>query len=131
MRRRVVLHLLSGREVVFAGAPRRGAQRSLPDPTGQGAVAHVETIVGQQFLDADHVATGPLEGGLQPGQCRLVAGSRLVNGSAWLTQDAPHGVTRQGEQAADLAQAVPLCLQGVHRVTDLGRGHARHLSGSR
>ena len=39
MRRGVVLHLLAGREVVFAGAPRRAAQVGLPDPTGQGAVA--------------------------------------------------------------------------------------------
>jgi hypothetical protein len=26
---------------------------------------------------------------------------------------------------------VTVCLQGVHRITDLGRGHARPLSGSR
>ena len=131
VRRGVVLHLLSGREVVFAGAPRRSAQARLPDPTGQGAVAHRETVVGQQFLDADHVAAGSLEGGLQPDQCRLVARRRFVDGSVRLTQDAPHGITRQRQAAADLAQAVTFCLQGAHRITDLGRGHARPLSGFR
>src|SRR5271165_3149617 len=128
MRRGVVLHLLSGREVVFAGAPRRTAQARFPGPTGQCAVAHRETVVGQQFLDADHVATGPLEGGLQPGQCRFVAGRRFVGGSVRLTQDAPHGIARQRQAAADLAQAVTLCLQSAHRITDLGRGHARRLA---
>jgi hypothetical protein len=92
MRRGVVLHLLSGREVVFAGAPRRTAQARLPGPTGQGAVAHRETVVGQQFLDADHVAVGSREGGLQPDQCRLVARRCFVGGSVRLTQNAPHGI---------------------------------------
>jgi hypothetical protein len=64
MRRGVVLHLLPGREVVFTGAPRRTAQSRFPGPTGQGAVAHLKTVAGQQFLDADHVAAGALEGGL-------------------------------------------------------------------
>ena len=131
MRRGVVLHLLSGREVVFAGAPRRTAQAGFPGPTGQGAVAHRETVVGQQFLDADHIAACPREGGLQPGQRRFVAGRRFVGGSVRLTQNAPHGIARQRQAAADLAQTVTLCLQGAHRITDLGRGHARPLAGFR
>jgi hypothetical protein len=35
-----------------------GAQPSLPDLIGQGAVAHVETVADQQFLEANHVAVG-------------------------------------------------------------------------
>jgi len=131
MRRRVVLHFLSGREVVFASAPRRTAQARLPGPTGQGAVAHLETVIGQQFPGSDHVAAGSLEGGLQLGQRRFVAGRRFAGGSVRLTQDAPYGIARQRQAAADITQAVAFCLQGTHRITDLGRGHARPLSGSR
>ena len=77
MRRRVVLHLLAGSEVVFAGASRRAAQVGLPDPPGQGAVRHVQTVVRQQFAHPDHVAAGACEGGFQSAQCGLVARRRF------------------------------------------------------
>ena len=118
MRRGIVLHLLARHELVFAGAPRRAAQAGLAHPAGQAAVGHLQTVVGQQFAHAHHVAASPLEGSLHHDQRRLVA--RPCRGEAWIrfTQDAPHGVARQRQQAADLAQAVPLRLQRAHRAAD-------------
>ena len=110
MRRRVVLHLLAGHEVVLAGASRRTAQAGLPDPSGQRAVVHVEAVVSQQLADAHHIAAGALEGRLHPQQRRFVTRWRLGSVASRLTQDTPHRVARQRQEAADLAQAVPLGL---------------------
>ena len=88
-----MLHLLARHEVVLASASRRPTQVGLPDPTGQGAVGNVETIVRQQFAHPDHIAAGAGEGGFQPAQCGLVARRRLGNIAGWGTQNAPHGIT--------------------------------------
>ena len=95
VRRGVVLHLLAGREVVFAGASRRAAQFGVADPAGQSAVGHLQPLIGQQFAHPDHVAAGAGEGGLQPDQRRLVAWRRLTTRiTGRLTQDPPHRIAR-------------------------------------
>ena len=104
VRRGVVLHLLPGREVVFAGASRRAAQIGVADPAGQGAVGHLQPLIGQQFAHPDDVAASAGEGGLEPDQRRVVAWRRLTPRiTGRLTQDPPHRVARHRQQAADLA----------------------------
>jgi hypothetical protein len=122
-----VLSLGSRLEPIFARTLRRAAQPYLSDPTRQRAVGYVKIIVaGEQLLDAHDVAARPSEGVLECGQGLRVAGRRRRRFAPVLAQDAAHGVTRELQQAADLAQAPALRFENVHAVADLREGLDRH-----
>ena len=118
-----MLSLGSRLEPIFAGALRWAAQPYLSDPARQRAVGYVKVIVaGEQLLDAHDVAARPFEGVLECGQGLRVAGRRRRR----FAQDAAHGITRELQQAADLAQAPTLRFENVHAVADLREGLDRH-----
>lgn len=122
-----MLSLGSRLEPIFAGTLRRAAQPYLSDPARQGAVGYVKIIVaGEQLLDAYDVAARPCEGVLECGQGLRIAGRRRRRFAPVLAQDAAHGVTRELQQAADLAQAPTLRFENVHAVADLREGLDRH-----
>ena len=114
-----MLHLGAGSEVIFADTPRWLTQLRLADPARQAAVCDRDAVRGEQLLGAHGIAARLFEGrrdaiaacvDLRP-LLDLRLGRRLA-------QDAPHRITRQVEQPADLAQAVALRFQYVHARTD-------------
>ena len=79
---------------------------------------------GDELLHARHVAAGAGKGILEPRQHQRLAG-RDWSGLG-VAQNAAHGVTRQLERTADLAQGPTLRFEHAHAVADLGRDNARH-----
>ena len=124
VRRGVVLHLLARLEVVFARPFGRRAQSGLAHPAGERAVRqHQAVLVGEDLLNAHGIAADAFEGGLEPVAGRRIEGHRCLRCGIGVAQDAAHGITRQLEQAADLAQGASLRLQRPHGIADLDRSH--------
>jgi hypothetical protein len=124
VRRGVVLHLFAGAEVVTPGALGRLAQVGLAHPARERAVGrHLAVFVLEDLRHAHGVALRAGIHVLQPLlQCRV---QRRGARRRWhyLAQDAPHRVTRDVQQPADLVQRVALRLQGPHAVAHLDGRH--------
>ena len=80
-------------------------------------------LVGEDLLNAHGIAADPFEGSLE-----AIAGCRIEwhcvrRHGIGVAQDAADGVTRQLEQAADLAQSPSLRLQHPDGIAGLDRSH--------
>src|SRR5215472_5492779 len=124
MGRRVVLSFTSRPERILPGTFGRFAQLSVPYPTRESAVGHALPLLGGEHLLHTHrVAARSLKERLKLLAMRRLRRCSPFGGLLGTAQDTSHRVTRELQQAADLAQWPTLGGQRAYHTADFGRDH--------